>query len=112
VGDAAPSSGFQPSRFAYVTKKEYVFHSVRRNWRVDSSRPSIDTRFVVHGEPNENMYQRNASAPRVSSTSHGSSTLPRDFDIFWPAPSTIRPRHTTFLYGVCPNTSVFTASSE
>ena len=33
-------AGVQPSRFAYVTKNEYVFHSVSRNWRVASSMPS------------------------------------------------------------------------
>ena len=43
---------------------------------------------------------------------HGSSTLPRDFDIFWPSSSTMWPRHTTLRYGVESNTSVFTASSE
>jgi hypothetical protein len=41
----------------------------------------------------------------------GSTTLPRDFDIFWPSPSTRRPRHTTAVYGVEPRASVLTASS-
>ena len=58
------------------------------------------------------MYQRNASAPRVRSTGTGSITLPRDFDIFTPSLSTMCARHTTLRYGVRPNTSVFTASSE
>src|SRR5438067_2010878 len=108
----APSPGTHPSRFAYVVKNEYVFHSVRRNLRVASSTPSSDTRLVVHGDPEETMYQRSASAPRVSSTDHGSMMFPRDFDIFWPLPSTMCARHTTLRYGDFPNTSVLTASSE
>ena len=47
--------------------------------------PSTKTRFGVHGEPDENMYQRSASAPRSCSTDHGSMMLPRDFDIFRPS---------------------------
>ena len=65
-----------------MTKNEYVFQSVSRNWRVASSMPSTYTRLGVHGEPDENMYQRSASAPRSASTGTGSITLPRDFDIF------------------------------
>ena len=94
-----------------MTKNEYVFHSVSRNAGrlVDAS---TDTRRGVHGEPAEKKYQRSASAPRVSSTVHGSMTLPFDFDIFWPSWSTTSARQTTLRYGVRPNTSVFTASSE
>ena len=102
----------QASMLAYVTKNEYTFHRVRRNWRVDSSMPSTKTRFGVHGDPDENMYQRSASAPRSCSTDHGSMMLPRDFDIFRPSPSMMWARHTTLRYGVRSNTSVLTASSE
>ena len=94
-----------------MTKNEYVFQSVTRK-RADSSTASTDTRRGVHGEPAEKKFHRSASAPRVSSTVHGSMTLPFDFDIFWPSLSTTNARHTTLRYGVRPNTSVFTASSE
>ena len=49
----------------------------------------VDPRGRPTASPAENMYQRSASAPRVSSTVHGSMTLPRDFDIFWPSWSTM-----------------------
>ena len=78
-----------------MTKKEYVFHRVIRNRRVDSSIPSTNTRRGVQGEPAEKKYQRSASAPRESSTVQGSMTLPLDFDIFWPSWSTTWARHTT-----------------
>src|SRR5262245_1612621 len=105
-------SGAHPSRFAYVTKKEYVFQSVSRNRLVASSMPASETRRVVHGDPEEKKYQRNASAPRVSRISHGSMTLPRDLDIFCPSPATISARHTTLRYGARSNTSPLTARSE
>ena len=109
---AGCAGGVQPSSVAYVTKNAYVFHNVSRNWRVDSSMPSSDTRFGVHGEPDENMYQRKESAPRSASTGTGLMMLPRDFDIFSPSVSTMCARHTTLRYGDLPNTSVLTASNE
>ena len=95
-----------------MTKNEYVFHSVTGTGGSTRRCLSIDTRCGVHGEPAEKKFQRSASAPRVSRTVHGSMTLPCDFDIFWPSWSTSSARHTTLRYGVRPNTSVFTASSE
>ena len=95
-----------------MAKNEKTFHNVSSVWRVASRMPSWYTRRVVHGWPCEKKYHRSASAPSLSKISHGSMTLPRDFDIFWPFSSTISPRHTTFLYGVRSNTKVFTASSE
>ena len=74
--------------------------------------PSSDTRRGTHGCPAEKKYHRSASAPKVDMIAHGSSALPRDFDIFRPSSSTMWPRHTTLRYGVESNTSVFTASSE
>jgi hypothetical protein len=74
--------------------------------------PSSEGRRLAHGEPEEKKYQRSESEPKLSKMCHGSMTLPRDFDIFWPSPSTMWPRHTTLRYGVSPNTSVLTANSE
>ena len=66
----------------------------------------------VHGEPWLNIHHRIGSAPRVLSTSQGSNTLPSDLEALRPWASTMCPRHTTWRYGVDPNTSVLTASSE
>ena len=63
------------------------------------------------GRPRK-KYQRRASAPNDEKICQGSMTLPLDLDIFCPSSSTMCPRHTTLRYGVAPNTSVFTASSE
>ncbi len=63
--------------------------------RAASAMPSSETRRVVHGEPAEKKYQRSASAPWRANTSDGSTTLPRDFDIFCPSASTMSPRQTT-----------------
>jgi hypothetical protein len=60
----------------------------------------------------EKKYQRSASAPKRSSTENGSTTLPLDFDIFWPSSSRIRPRQTTLRYGDSSNSSTEIASSE
>jgi hypothetical protein len=95
-----------------VTKNEYVFQSVTRKRFVVSSMFSRYTRLGVHGELAEAKFQRTASAPREPMTSHGSVTLPRLFDIFWPSWSRRSDRHTTLRYGERPNTSVFTARSE
>ena len=46
-------------------------------------------RVEVQGDPWENIHQRSASAPRVSSTSQGSMTLPTDLLIFLPVSSTM-----------------------
>ena len=83
-----------------MAKNEKTFHSVSSVCRVDSRMPSSNTRRVVHGWPAEKKYQRRASAPKSSKISHGSMTLPLDFDIFWPFSSTMWPRHTTLRYGV------------
>ena len=64
------------------------------------------------GWPAAKKYQRTESAPKRSKRSHGSITLPLDFDILAPCSSTMWPRQTTLRYGVWSNTSVFTASSE
>ena len=69
-------------------------------------------RRLIHGEPAETKYHRNASDPNEVKISHGSTTLPLDFDIFCPSGSTRSARQTTLRYGDWPNTSVFTASSE
>ena len=74
--------------------------------------PSSETRRLVHGEPAEKKYHRNASDPCSAKICQGSMMFPVDFDIFLPAASTTRSRHTTFRYGVSPNTSVLTASNE
>ena len=95
-----------------MAKKARTFQSVSSVVRAASRMPSSEIRLVVHGEPPEKKYQRTASAPWWAKIAHASATLPRDFDIFWPCASTMSPRHTTFRYGVEPNTSVFTASSE
>jgi len=57
-------------------------------------------------------YQRNASAPKRSMTSHGATTLPFDFDIFCPSPSTSSPRQTALRYGARSFSSVEIAISE
>src|SRR3954447_17308125 len=112
VGADGSSAGVQPSRFAYVVKKEYVFQRVTRNRFVVSSMFWRLGRLGVHGELAEAKFQRIALAPRDAITSHGSITLPRLFDIFWPSWSRRSARHTTLRYGERPNTSVLTASSE
>ena len=73
---------------------------------------SGESRRDDHGLPPVSRYQRSASAPCVSSSFHGSITLPSDFDIFRPSTSTIWPRQTQFLYELCSSTNVETASSE
>jgi len=78
-----------------VAKNDHTFQSVRRVWRVDSRIPSSCTRRGDHGWPTERKYHRSESAPKVLNTCHGSITLPRDFDIFWPSPSTMWPTQTT-----------------
>ncbi len=95
-----------------MAKNASTFQSVRSVVRAASRMPSSETRLFVHGDPPEKKYHRSASEPWRSNMSHGSATLPRDFDIFWPCASTMSPKHTTFRYGVDPNTSVLTASSE
>ena len=77
-----------------------------------SSMLSRDTRLGIHGELADTKFHRSASAPRSLSTLHGSITLPRLFDIFWPSWSRSSARQTTLRYGVRSKTSVFTASSE
>ena len=54
--------------------------------------------------------QRSASAPCAPMTSHGSTTLPLDLDIFSPLPSRIRPRTMQFWYDDRPVISVDRAS--
>src|SRR5262249_55607346 len=97
--------GSKPALFAYVTKNEYVFHSVDRNRLDVSATRSVENRRELPGGDAVYMYQRIASAPCALSTVHGSTTFPRDFDIFWPSPSRIRPRHTTFWYASATGTS-------
>ena len=74
--------------------------------------PSTETRLGVHGDPDDSMYHRKASAPRSASTGAGSITFPRDFDILTPSLSMMCARHTTLRYGDLPKGKVFTASSE
>ena len=53
---------------------------------------STDTRFWAPGAIRAERYQRSGSAPTRSKTSHGSTMLPTDFDIFFPSLSTMWPR--------------------
>ena len=67
---------------AYTVKKLHVFHSVSRKRRTTSPTISAEKRRGYQGDETENMYQRKASAPCLSSTSSGSVTLPRLLLIF------------------------------
>ena len=91
-------------------KKLKVFHKVANVSRKEASIAPRLVRVDVHGEPCENIHQRNGSAPRVFNTSHGSMTLPTDLLIFLPLSSTMWPRHNTCSKGLVPKTRVFTAS--
>ena len=72
-----------------MAKNEKTFHSVSNVLRAASRMPSSETRRLVQGEPEAKKYQRSESAPKLSKMCHGSMTFPRDFDIFWPSPSTM-----------------------
>ena len=96
LGGAPEDAGSNPFAFAYVTKNEYTFQRVSRNWRTISSNASNDTRRSARGDPLVRRNQRRVSAPCRSSTSNGSMLLPSDFDIFRASASRISPRHTTF----------------
>ncbi len=78
-----------------MAKKLKQFHSVSRVWRVVSRMPSSNTRRGAHGCPAEKKYHRSASAPCSANTTHGSTMLPFDLDIFWPSASTMWPRQMT-----------------
>ena len=95
AGRASPAAWLQPSRSAYRAKKRYVFRRVSKNFRPTSSIPSGSHRFGSHGLLDESRYQRITSAPWREMASHGSTTLPRDFDIFWPLASRMRSLTTT-----------------
>ena len=78
-----------------MVKNDQVFHRVSRASRIEASMTSKLTRVGVHGDPCENIHHRSGSAPRVDRISHGSMTLPTDFDILRPSASTMCPRHRT-----------------
>src|SRR5690606_27172450 len=92
----AEGSGVQSSRFAESAKKRYVFAIVSNTRRHVSVSASGSKRFDAQGWLTAMKYQRIASAPNDSIASHGSTTLPRDFDIFWPSASSTSPFTTTF----------------
>ena len=73
-----------------------------RVWRVDSPDAVLEAPGAgVHGWPAEKKYQRRASAPWVSKTCHGSTTLPlRLRHLLARRRRRCRPRHTTLRYGV------------
>jgi hypothetical protein len=63
AGDEASADGSISLAFAYSTKKEKVFHSVRSIRRTPSSIASGDTRRADHGDPETTKNHRSASAP-------------------------------------------------
>src|SRR5438093_9205072 len=58
IGGAPEDAGSNPSALAYVTKNEYTFQRVSRNWRTISSKASNDTRRSAHGAPFGGRKQR------------------------------------------------------
>ena len=69
-----------------------MFHRVRMNLRITSSRFSGPKRRGNQGELDVNRYQRSASAPCLSRMLQGSTTLPRRLDILRPSLSRMWPR--------------------
>ena len=67
---------------AYITKKEYVFHSVKINFLIASSIILVEKFFGSHGDTLVKKYHLRASAPCLFRISHGSTTLPLDLLIF------------------------------
>src|SRR5512140_1865584 len=83
VEAAAPAaSGNQPSTLAYTAKNEETLRSVARNLRATSVTPSLEKRVGSHGGELTIKYQRTASAPSRSRSSHGLTVFPLCLDIF------------------------------
>src|SRR4030095_749416 len=57
-------------------------------------------------------HRRRISAPSVSDTFCGATTLPLDFDILRPSPSTVKPCVKSALYGGTPFSMQETSSDE
>ena len=109
---ACPEADPADDAFAYSTRNETVFQYVSSTLRTISSSTDGPIRRCPHGDPDAAKNHRTASAPWAFISPIGSITLPRCFDILRPCSSTTCPRHTTFSYDECPNTSVPTAISE
>src|ERR1035437_2041168 len=82
------------------------------NWRTASPVVSSEKRYPSQGCLEVKKYQRSASAPNRSITSHGSTVLPIDLDILRPCSSRISPRQTTLRYEERSNSRVEIAISE
>src|SRR5262249_35067186 len=112
TGTSGAPPGAQLSTLAYTAKKEPTFRSVPRNFRATSVTPSFEKRVGSHGGEFTMRYHRTASAPSLSSSSHGFTVLPLCFDIFWPAASSTRSFTTTERYGAFFVTATEMARSE
>ena len=88
-----------------------MFQSVESTRREASPTSSEEKRRELPGGAAAYMYQRKASAPWASITSHGFTTLPRDLDIFWPSPSSISPTLITLRKATPSGTSSIACSS-
>ena len=71
-----------PSMFAYMAKKAYVFTSVPKNFRWTSRNPSSSNIVGRHGGLVVTRYHRVASAPYCAMISNGLTVFPFDLDIF------------------------------
>src|SRR6266516_7209289 len=103
--------GSNPSRLAYVTKKQYVFQSVSKKRRNVSDTNLSEKRRASPGRVAVYRYQRRASAPCSSITAIGSTTLPRLLLIFRPLSSKMSPRQITLRYEMSSGASSVRLSS-
>src|SRR5512142_1165087 len=109
TGGTPGAFGFSP---ANIFQNVSTFQRIRNTFFVTSSTAFSSKRFGSPGWFTVKKYQRMTSAPYLSIATNGSTTLPFDFDIFWPLASSTWPRQMTFLYGgVSLPRSVDTASS-
>src|SRR5690349_16552971 len=68
----------------FISEKRVAFHSLVAKLREPSTRADEKRRRPALLAASDAIVKRSASAPYLSISSSGSTTLPLDFDIFWP----------------------------